>query len=392
MVGYFFAKSYLTDSVSAQKRERIDAGVLVEVVKVEKKDHTVMLSGTGQVQASHTQNLKSEANGRVTWISDKFYPGAKLKKGTVIAKINTDEYAIKLANSKIQLRQKEVSLMLEEAKGRAAASELETLQKTMTDTQLSEDEANLVKRQPQLQTAIADVEMAKNNLKQAQIDYDKSIVKCPYDAVVQTTGISLGDYISGGTQLGTIVDSTEFWVYLSLNPANVAWLNMDSNISTLKAEVQYEIGGKSVTKPAIVKSIQPAVETLGRMVQVLLAIENPMPDASNEPLLIGAFVKATIYAAEPLNSIELPRSYVREDNLAYISTPDNKLSIKSLVTPYKTTDFVYVTEGLNDGDRVVTTLITSPVEGRKLRIKGETNVVGEVSDDTGRRGFGGPPR
>ncbi len=371
LIGIFIAKSFLSDSVKAMKRPMSDTGVLVEVVDVHRQDHVVTISGTGQVQASHTQNIKSEANGRLTWISPEFYPGAKLKKGTVIAKINTEEYGIKLSNAKIQLRQKEVNLMLEEAKGKAASSELETLKNTMSDTQLTEDEASLVKRQPQLQQALADVELAKNNVKQAQIDYDKSIVKCPYDAVVQTTNVSLGEYISGGTQLGTIIDSSEHWIYLSLNPTNVGWLNLDNDISKLKADVKYEIGGKTVTKPAVVKSIQPAVESLGRMVQVLLAVKEPMGEPAAESLLVGAFVTATIYAAEPLNSIELSRTHVREGNQAYVCTKDYTLSIRTLTTPFKTTDNVYVTDGLEDGDRVVTTLISSPVEGRKLRVKGE---------------------
>ncbi len=383
LVGVFIARLFLSDSVKATRRPMSDTGVLVEVVDVHKKDNIVTISGTGQTQASHTQNIKSEANGRVTWISPNFYPGAKLKKGAIIAKINTEEYGIKLSNAKIQLRQKEVNLMLEEAKGKAAESELETLKNTMSDTQLTEEETNLVKRQPQLQQALADVELAKNNVKQAQIDYDKSIVKCPYDAVVQTTNISLGDYISGGTQLGTIIDSSEHWIYLSLNPTNVGWLNLDKDISQLKAEVKYEIGGKTVTKPAVVKSIQPAVESLGRMVQVLLAVEDPMGEPAAESLLVGAFVTATIYAAEPLNSVELSRNHVREGNQAYVCTKDNTLSIRSLTTPFKTTDNVYVTEGLEDGDRVVTTLISSPVEGRKLRVKGEE------SENEGTKALGG---
>ena len=81
---------------------------------------------------------------------------------------------------------------------------------------------------------------------------------------------------------------------------------------------------------------------------------------------------------------------MREGNLAYVCTSDNKLSIRKLTTPYKTSENVYVTEGIEDGERVVTTMLTSPVEGRKLRVKGETNEVGEVSDDVGRGGFGGP--
>jgi len=391
VVGVLIWRQYTTNSVSAQRKPRMDSGVLVEVVTVEKTDHVVEITGTGQVEASRSQALKSEANGRITWISEDFYPGAKIKKGTVIAKINTEDYAIKLSNAKIQLRQKEVALFQEEAKGKAAEAELQMLQKSMGANELNETQTSIIKRQPQLQNALADVEMAKNTLKQAQLDYDRSIVKAPYDGVIKSINISLGDYVSGSTQLGTLLAVDEFWVMLSLSPSNVGWLGVGSDVRNLTAQVKYDIGGQTVTREASVKSVQPEVESLGRMVQVLLSVKDPLGEPEDQPLLIGTFVNATIFASEPLNSIELPRAYVREGNLAYVCSKDNKLLLRSITTPYRTEDYVYVTDGLLDGERVVTTLISSPVEGRKLRVKGETSETGEVSDDTGRGGFGGPP-
>lgn len=394
IIAVVVAKHYTTNSVVPMQRTRTDSGVLVEVVTVKKQPHTVEITGTGQVQASKTQTLRSEANGRVIWISDNFYPGAKIKKGDVIAKINTDDYAIKLANAKIQLRQREVALFQEEAKGRAASTELDVLQNSMRNTELSEDESSIIRRQPQLQNALADVELAKNTLKQAQLDYDRSIVRAPYDAVVQTASISLGDYVSGSSQLGAIVATDEYWVMLSLNPANVGWLNVGEDLTSLKAQVKYDIGGQTVIREASVKSVQPAVETLGRMVQVLVAVKDPMGEPANQPLLIGSFVHTTIFAPEPLDSIELPRAYVREGNYAYVCSEDNKLNLRPLTTPYRTDNYVYVTDGLMDGERVVTTLISSPVEGRKLRVKGETQPVVEDpyggSAPGGEGPFGGP--
>ena len=280
--------------------------------------------------------------------------------------------------------------MLEEAKGRAASTELDVLQKSMSDTTLSDDQSAIVRRQPQLQNALADVETAKNAVRQAQLDYDRSIVKAPYDAIVETTNISLGDYVSGSTALGTIISTDEYWLYLSLSPSNVGWLKIGEPLNKLKAEVRYDIGGQTIKREATVKSIQPAVENLGRMVQVLLAIKDPLGEPVNSPLLIGAFAHATIYAAEPLEAIELSRAHVREGNQVYVCSPDNKLQIRTLTTPYRNDNSVFITGGLEDGERVVTTLISSPVEGRALRVKGETNVVGQVSEDTG-RGFGRPP-
>ena len=392
VVGVMIGHSYMTNAETAVRLPREDAGVLVEVVTVHSDQHPVEIAGTGQVQASRTQSIKSEVNGRITWLSDQFYPGAHLKKGTVIAKINTEDYALKLSNAKIQLRQREVALMVEEAKGRAAQTELVVMQNSMSDTSLTDEESSIIRRQPQLQSAIADVELAKNSVKQAQLDFDRSIVKCPFDAVVQSTGVTMGDYVSGATSIASIMATDEYWVTLSLNASNVGWLNLSQPLDTLKAEVRYDIGGKTVTRKAKVKSVLPAVESLGRMVQVLLSIPEPLGDPVDSPLLVGTFVHASIFAKDPLLSIEIPRSMVREGNLAYVCSKENKLEIRTLTTPYRTENHVYVTDGLADGDRIVTTMISSPVDGRKLRIKGE-EPSGDVKKPEEERGSGrnGPP-
>ena len=175
-------------------------------------------------------------------------------------------------------------------------------------------------------------------------------------------------------------------------PSLIAWTGATKeSLDKLEANVSYDIGGQTITRKAHVLSMLSQVESLGRMVQLTLAVDDPFGEPADAPLLIGTFVHASLKPSVPLPSVELPRSLVREGNQVYVCNPQNELEIRSIVTPYKTNDHVYITEGLNDGERVVTTLISSPSNKRKLRIKGETQEKGEVSDDVGRMGFGGGP-
>ena len=394
ILGLFIGMKFFNDKTVPQKRERRDVGILVEVVTVNKADHNIALETTGEVEASRSMSLKSEASGRVTWVSDNFYPGAHIKKGEVLAKISTEDYRIKLEQSKITLKQREAELVLEQAKGRAAEADLDKMKLTMFNGEedLTAEEAAIIKRSPQLQQALANVEQAKLSQKQAQIDYDRSVIKAPYDAVIQQTNISIGDYVSGATALGTIVASDQFWVKISLQPSLIAWTGASkTSLDTLEASVSYDIGGQTITRKAHVLSMLSEVESLGRMVQLVLAVDDPLGEPVDAPLLIGTFVHASLKSPTPLPSVELPRSLVREGGLVYVCNPQNELEIRSITTPYKTDTNVYITEGLNDGERVVTTLISSPSNKRKLRVKGETRERGEVSDDVGRMGFGGPP-
>lgn len=384
-LGVFVGYHFFSDKTVPTRGARADVGILVEVVEVEEKAHNLTLKSTGTVEAHRTMNLKSEVSGRVAYVNEKFYPGAHLKKGDVIAKIAPDDYQIKLTQTRITLSQREAALIQEEAKGRAAQAELKALQKSILDGQtLTPEQESLITRAPQLQEAIANVELAKANVQQAQLDYDRSVIRMPYDGVVQTVQISPGDYLSGATTLGAIAATDEVWIRVSVQPSLIAWTGTTpDDFAALDASVSYEMGGKTVSRPAQILSMLGSVESLGRMVQFIVSVKDPFGAPEESPLLLGTFVHASLQTKRTLNSVELPRSYVREGNQVYVCTPDNRLDIRQITTPYRTDDYVYVTEGLKSGDRVVTTLISSPISGRKLRVKGESHPVGTVSEDTG---------
>ena len=389
-IGFFIASTFYGDKQTAKRGARTDSGVLVEVVGVESKPHTLTIEATGIVEAARTMNLKSEASGRITEINKAFYPGARLKKGEIVARISTDDYKLKLMQAQIAFSQSEIALVQEQAKGRAAQAELKAMQKSILNAkELTAEQESLVLRAPQLQEAMANVEKAKINLQQAQLDFDRSAVKMPYDGVLTATNVSIGDYVNGAATLATMTATDEIWVKISLQPSMLRWIGATvEDYSKLDVRVQYEIGGKTIERKARILSMLGEVESLGRMVQYILAVDDPLGDPVAYPLLVGAFVRAKISSREPLESIELPRSYVREGNLVYVADGNNQLDIRSITTPFKSNEYVYVTEGLATGDRVVTTLISSPVTGRKLRIKGESKKVEVQNSDTE---FGPPP-
>lgn len=377
IVAYLY---YTGDAETPKRKARFDKGILVEVMTVRSSDHLITLEATGTVEAARRMNLKSESSGRITYVNGKYHPGAHLKKGDVVAKISTKDYEIKLAQAKITLSQREAALVQEKAKGRAAEAELKALQENiLRGKALGKGEEALIRREPQLQEALAGVELARTQVAQADLDYERSVVRMPYDAVLETAPISWGDYIGGGTSLGSIVADDQVYIRVSLAPSMIAWTGASPEaLSKIVADVSYEMGAGEVTRSARVLSMLGEVEALGRMVQLVLVVDDPFGPPLDAPLLTGTFVHVKLHTPSALKSIELDRAHVREGNQVYVCDENDKLDIRTIVTPYKTEKRVYVTEGLADGDRVVTTLISSPIKGRKLRVKGE---VGEKPED-----------
>lgn len=390
LIGVAGFEMFFSSKQAPKRKPGVNAGILVDVVGVEKARHKVKLEATGTVEASRSMALQSEVGGRITWLTPKYYPGGRLLKGEAVARIATDDYAIALSNAKLQLRQKESAFVLEEAKGRAAGAELEQLRGEILKTELSAEALGIVKRVPQLEDALAAVEIAKNNVRQAQLNYDRSVIRMPYDGIFSQTPGSVGELISGGANLGGIVSTESVWVTVSLMPSSLAWLGATpESLSKAVAQVRYEIGGRTVSRPARILSLKGEVEPLGRMAQVILSVDAPFGEPEDAPLLVGTFVNVEIEAPVAIEAVKLPRAYVREGNLAYVCGKDKTLSIRTLTTPYRTADDVYVTDGIEDGERVVTTLISAASDGKKLRVRGEDEAVaGSIPEDSGP---GGPP-
>ena len=90
------------------------------------------------------------------------------------------------------------------------------------------------------------------------------------------------------------------------------------------------------------------------------------PEADGPPLMIGSFVEALI-EAEPLTDvIRLDRDYIRDDDTVWVME-DGALRIRSVEVIFRDADHAYIASGLEPGARVVTTDLSTVVEGAPLR-------------------------
>jgi len=106
------------------------------------------------------------------------------------------------------------------------------------------------------------------------------------------------------------------------------------------------------------------------MASLLISVEDPLSyrdENSDKPrLMIGSFVESNIQANELEDVILLSRDYVRQNDTAWVME-DSRLQIRNLEVLFRDADNAYITSGLEDGDKVVTTNLSTVVEGSRLR-------------------------
>ncbi|MEO1531655.1 MAG: HlyD family efflux transporter periplasmic adaptor subunit, partial [Pseudomonadota bacterium] len=137
-------------------------------------------------------------------------------------------------------------------------------------------------------------------------------------------------------------------------------------------------------REGVVSRIGAALEEGGTLAVVTVAIPDPLalkPENAGKPAVrLGSYLRAEI-AGEPLpGAIELPRRYLRPGDTTWVYGAEGKLERRELEIVWRGAEVLLVTDGLEAGDRIVTTDLAVYNEGMTLRLEEEA---ASASEDDG---------
>ena len=111
------------------------------------------------------------------------------------------------------------------------------------------------------------------------------------------------------------------------------------------------------------------------MARVLVAVPDPLDlEHGGQPLQLDEFVTIRVVGRVMRGVVPLPRTALREGDKAWVCKGD-VLDIRPVDVAWSGRDTVYVSSGLEPGDLVVTTDISGPVQGMRLRIEGRDSAL-----------------
>jgi RND family efflux transporter MFP subunit len=337
----------------------------VEVVKLEADEgaRTVRVSGT--VTAAQSAALSPEVSGRVTFVSPALQRGGRVKKGDVLFRVDSRDYAIGVEQAKAQLAQARMNLKLEESRSDVASREWKLLGK-------KERESDLALRKPQLANAQAQFAGAEAGLKRAEINLARATVRAPWDAIVQSENVEVGMLAAPGAQLVNLVGTGEVWVNAQVPLASARSLTYaDGSDAPSRATVRYRAGGEvDDTYEATAVRLLGEVDRETRSAQVLLSVMKPF-DAEGLPLLPGAFVEVEIDGAPLAGAVRVPRKAVSSGDRVFIVDKDGKLQGRTLRVVWRDRASVWSREGVVSGERALMTPLPFATDGLKVRVLDE---------------------
>ncbi|CCH50190.1 efflux RND transporter periplasmic adaptor subunit [Pseudodesulfovibrio piezophilus] len=348
----------------------------VEVATYEKGSHAIGLSVMGTVVAANEVTLVSRLSGEIVSVSDSFLPGGFFRKGDEVLRIDPKDYELALRETKADMVTAEYDLKVEQGYQNVAGREWNLLKKSAKGT---EQEAELALRKPHLLKAQADLEAAKAQVEQAEINLQRTKVTAPFASMIESKSSDIGATVAAQEALATIVGTDEFWVEVSVPVDRLDHITFPMADGTVGSKTTVYNGKDetSARREGHVIRLLPSLESEGRMARVLISIADPLNlkgDPSLKPILLGSYVKVVIAGGEIADSYAIPRKVFRDNSKIWVLGQDGTLDIRTVNPVWRDAQTILLKEGLMPGEQVVLSSLTAPMQGMKLQAASDTAV------------------
>ena len=344
---------------------------LVQVIPVRKDDCTTMVKADGIVMPAQQVTLRPQVTGQIVELSADVVPGGIVRAGQKLTAVDQRDYEILLRQRQYEVAKAVKDLKVEQGNRAIAEQEYDLLGEVIT-----EEDRELVLREPQLASAQAARESAQAALEKAQLDLARCEITAPFNAIIQEKHIDLGATVSLNSNLVTLIGTDEAWIEVKVWLDQLKWLTIPRSNGDFGSSVRIYnklAWGGDRFRMGRVLCLVGELETQGRLARLLVAVDDPFclkPENRDLPqLLMGSYVSAEIQGRTLKSVFAIQRPHLRGDDKAvWIMDDTGRLEIRPVQVAFRGPEKVYVTEGLAENERLVITDIAAAVPGMPLRI------------------------
>lgn len=376
---------------AAKKVEQRIEGVAVEVLQVGQSSTQVRVRARGTVMPARQVVLGTEVGGKVINISPELQPGGKFVKGEVIARIDPSDYRIAVEQSFALVDSAQAQLSIEESRKAVAKREWEMFGGKGKQTANKQ----LALREPQMRSATTQLKSARSGLKRARLSVERTLLRAPFDGMVQSRNVELGQIVGPGAPLLSFVGTHSYWVQVSIPVERLAWISVpgvSGQVEGSEVKIHHRIGRQHIEKEGRVLRLLSEVDPAGRMARLLIEVADPLGLAPTEessvapvvkaesaeasisklPLLLGTYVEVEIEGRHAEHVVELDRSALRGGDMVYVMTSDSTLEKRKVNVLWRRENVVLVSSGIRSGETIVVSPLAAAVNGMKLRVPGQS--------------------
>ena len=329
----------------------------VEVITVQPQSVRLTVESQGNLLPKIESELAVEVSGRIIEMSPDFRPGGRFQQGDVLFRIDPADYEAAVAARAAELATAELALAQETALAEQAAADW---------AGIGEGEASpLTLRQPQLAQARANIASAEAALKKAQRDLQRTEVTAPYDGLVLSKSVDLGQYVMANpaNPVARIYATGAAEVRLPLAQREAQFLSDPAESESAVTLSTDGPNGKREWTARLVR-FEATVDPASRLIYAVAEIDAPF----EQGLRRGMFVAAKIEGRQLEGVYVLPRYALRGSESVYRVTADNTLVTQSVKTVKTDETQAIISGGLEPGDQVATSPIAYFVEDMPVEV------------------------
>ena len=336
---------------------------LVVTAPADVRSGNLTIRGSGTVRPKSQIIMSSQVAGRVEWASPAFASGGRFEKGDLLLRIEEADYVnrVDAASAAVAQRQVEV-LQWEEEQALAREEYQRMLAREGMDAPDSASLSSLIFREPQLQAAQAGLRSAEAQLADARLALGRTRLVAPFDGIVRSKSVDVGQYVAPGQNLGSLYDTDEVEIVVPLTDTEASLVEglweagAGDEATRIPATVRATFGGREYEWPAYVDRAEGALNQETRAVDVVVRVPDPfMSDETGRrpPLLLGTYASVDIQGVAREAYAVLPRMALRDGEAVYVVEHDTLLVVRPAVVLQEIGGDVFVSADIAAGEPVV---------------------------------------
>jgi len=341
--------------------------ISVRVAEVQSEPVQLFIESQGKAQAARQASLSSNVQGPVAWVSPSLEAGAYVKAGEPLLRLELADFETAVTRSRASYEQAS-------AEAAFATADLARITELAAKRLASESELQNAERAATVATArLADAEAT---LKQSELDAERSILRAPFNAVVASRDVELGQFVNRAQSVAVLFDADSVDVRVPLAIRQLGYLDVPmgfrgefDSAQAPQVELTGSYGGKQYTWEGKLLRTEATIDPNSNTVQSIIRIEQPSADRGGEsiPLPIGLFVEARIAGKLVEDIISLPRSVIRNNSQVLVVDAENKMYYRDVDIYRLEQDRVLISGGLLPGEKICTSPIQAVVDGMSVR-------------------------
>ncbi|HAD05019.1 MAG: efflux transporter periplasmic adaptor subunit [Desulfuromonadales bacterium GWD2_61_12] len=344
----------------------------VTVSQVYPAQSITLLNASGYVVAQRKAAVAAKITGRLEWLGVE--EGSRVTTGQELARLDQREAAAALEQARANLRSAEAGLaqaVAEADDADLALRRMETLRREafVSQAELDSSRARAERARATVAAGDAGIGSARAAVHGAEVAYDNTVIRAPFDAVVLTKDADLGDIV---TPFGSVASSKASVVSIadlsSLQiEADVAESNLEKLAVGQPCEIQLDaLPGSRF--PGFLQTIVPTADRSKATVMVKIRFTELDRRILPEMSARVAFLQRPLTAAENAPKTALPVAAIVEKDggqQVYVVSGD-RVSLTRIETGAAIGDLLEVISGVKAGSRIAIRPLEKLADNRRI--------------------------